>query len=83
MYAGYGIHYPCKQNNKTVTKKALKCSYTIRRKKLLVLYDNCDHRYHFYLFLRVLVTMLAVSYVYENYQYTTKIGKYCVAFVVN
>ena len=35
-------------------------------KKLFVLYDTCDDTYCFYLFLRVLVTMLPVSYVYEN-----------------
>ena len=35
-------------------------------KILFVLYDNCDDTYIFCLFLRVLVTMLPVSYVYEN-----------------
>ena len=35
-------------------------------KILFVLYDNCDDTYSFYLFWRVLVTMLPVSYVYEN-----------------
>ena len=35
-------------------------------KILFVLYDNRDDTYSFYLFLRVLVTMLPVSYVYEN-----------------
>ena len=34
-------------------------------KILFVLYDK-DDTYSFYLFLRVLVTMLPVSYVYEN-----------------
>ena len=54
-------------------------------KILFVLYDNCtcDDAYSFYLlFLRVLVTMSLIPYVYEN-TVTTKIGKYCVAFVVN
>ena len=35
-------------------------------KIMFVLYDNCDDKYSSYLFLRVLVTMLPVSYVYEN-----------------
>ena len=35
-------------------------------KILFVLYVNCDDTYSFYLFLRVLVTVLPVSYVYEN-----------------
>ena len=44
-------------------------------KILFVLYDNCDDAYGFYLFLRVLVTMLPVSYVYENtvHHYNRKI----------
>ena len=50
-------------------------------KILFVLYDNCDDRYSFYLFLRVLVTMLPVSYVYENtiHHYNRKIlcGIFC------
>ena len=47
-------------------------------KIMFVLYDNCDHKYSSYLFSRVLVTMLPVSFVYEN-----NTVKYCVAFVVN
>ena len=35
-------------------------------KILFVLYDNCDDTYSFYLFLCILVTMLPISYVYEN-----------------
>ena len=50
-------------------------------KILFVLYDNCDDAYGFYLFLRVLVTMLPVSYVYENtvHHYNRKIlcGIFC------
>ena len=38
--------------------------YTL--KILFVLYDNFDDTYSFYLYLRVLVTMLSVAYVYEN-----------------
>ena len=35
-------------------------------KILFVLYDNSDDTYSFNLFLRVLLTMLPVFYVYEN-----------------
>ena len=37
-----------------------------KSKILFVLYDNCDDTYNFNLFLRVLLTMLPVFYVYEN-----------------
>ena len=35
-------------------------------KILFVSYDNCDDTYSFYLFFHILVTMLPISYVYEN-----------------